>query len=145
MSKLLTLRNTIEIPVRFHEVDAMNIVWHGHYIKYFELGREALAIEHGFSYLSVYDLGFMTPVVKSICEHKSSLKYGDIAVVETTWTEFQSAKLVFSYKIYRKSDRILCASGETIQVFTNKSGELQLVVPTFFENWKSEMKAKLHP
>lgn len=145
MSKLLSLHSSLEIPVRFHEVDAMNIVWHGHYIKYFELGREALAIEHGFSYLSVYELGFMTPVVKSTCEHKSSLKYGDIALIETTWTEFQSAKLVFSYRIYRKADRVLCATGETIQVFTNKSGELQLVVPSFFENLKSEMKAKLYP
>ena len=133
------------MPIRFHEVDAMNIVWHGHYLKYFELGREALALEHGFSYLSVYELGYMTPIVKSTCEHKSSLTYGDVAIIETTWTETHSAKLVFTYKIFKKSDFTLCAKGETIQVFTNKSGELQLIAPPFFEAWKNTLKSgKFH-
>ncbi|MBX7182929.1 MAG: acyl-CoA thioesterase, partial [Bacteroidia bacterium] len=111
MKKLIELKNQIEVPIRFHEVDAMNIVWHGHYLKYFELGREALALEHGFSYLSVYELGYMTPIVKSTCEHKSSLTYGDVAIIETTWTETHSAKLVFTYKIFKKSDFTLCAKG----------------------------------
>jgi hypothetical protein len=29
------------IPVRFNEADPLGIVWHGHYIRYFEDGREA--------------------------------------------------------------------------------------------------------
>ena len=30
------LKNYVEIPVRFNEVDSLRVVWHGHYIKYFE-------------------------------------------------------------------------------------------------------------
>ena len=30
-----------EIGIRFNEVDALGIVWHGNYVKYFEDGREA--------------------------------------------------------------------------------------------------------
>jgi acyl-CoA thioester hydrolase len=30
------------VLVRFNEVDALHIVWHGHYVNYFEEGRRAL-------------------------------------------------------------------------------------------------------
>ena len=36
---VLTDRKTI--TVRFSEVDAMQVVWHGEYIRYFEDGRES--------------------------------------------------------------------------------------------------------
>ncbi len=131
--------NQLEIAIRFYEVDAMGIVWHGHYLKYFELGREALAQQHGFNYMTVQKQGYFTPVIKSVCEHKSSLKYGDVALIETTFKISQAAKLVFNYKIYRKSDLKLCATGETIQVFTNLAGELQIINPPFFETWKNSV------
>lgn len=35
----LTDRTTIK--VRFSEIDSMQIVWHGEYVRYFEDGREA--------------------------------------------------------------------------------------------------------
>ena len=36
------LSTEIEISPAFHDLDPMNIVWHGHYIKYLELARCAL-------------------------------------------------------------------------------------------------------
>ncbi|SVE46445.1 uncharacterized protein METZ01_LOCUS499299, partial [marine metagenome] len=40
-----------DLRIRFNEIDALGIVWHGHYIKYFEDGREAFGKEHNISYL----------------------------------------------------------------------------------------------
>ncbi len=34
------LVSTTEVLVRFNEADPLGIVWHGHYIRYFEDGRE---------------------------------------------------------------------------------------------------------
>ena len=31
---VLSASATVEVP--FHDVDAMNVCWHGHYLKYFE-------------------------------------------------------------------------------------------------------------
>ena len=36
------LKNTIEHAIKFSEVDSLRVVWHGHYVRYFEDGREAL-------------------------------------------------------------------------------------------------------
>jgi len=40
----------IEIPVRFCEIDPLSIVWHGHYLKYFEEAREAFGRKYGLGY-----------------------------------------------------------------------------------------------
>lgn len=41
------------IPVRFSEIDSLGILWHGHYIKYFEDGREAFGAEYNLGYMDV--------------------------------------------------------------------------------------------
>ena len=63
-----------QIRVRFNETDPLGIVWHGYYINYFEDGREAFGRQHGISYLDGFDSGYTTPIVKSVCEHKFSLR-----------------------------------------------------------------------
>jgi acyl-CoA thioester hydrolase len=133
---LLTTRT--EVLVRFSEADAMGVVWHGNYIKYFEDGREAFGREHGLSYLDVFEHGFMTPIVKINCNYKRSLEYGQTAIVETSYLDKASAKLVFRYTIYRKGDNEILATGETEQVFLNKNKELHLTLPEFFSDWKKK-------
>lgn len=127
-----------EIRVRFNETDPLGIVWHGHYITYFEDGREAFGRHHGISYLDVFDSGFSTPIVKSICEHKLSLRYGDVARIETTIVDTPAAKMIFRYKIFDTNNEIAC-TGETIQVFLDSKGELMLTNPPFFEKWKCKV------
>lgn len=129
---------TQEIRVRFNETDPLGIVWHGHYITYFEDGREAFGRYHGISYLDVFDSGFTTPIVKSICEHKLSLRYGDVARIETTIVDTPAAKMIFRYKIFDTNNEIAC-TGETIQVFLDKEGELMLTIPPFYEEWKRKV------
>lgn len=126
------------IRVRFNETDPLGIVWHGYYITYFEDGREAFGRKHGISYLDVDQYGFTTPIVKSICEHKLSLRYGDVARIETTIVDSPAAKMIFRYTIYDDKDTVVC-TGETIQVFLDKNGDLMLTNPTFFEEWKRKV------
>ncbi|HEX9980512.1 MAG TPA: acyl-CoA thioesterase [Flavobacterium sp.] len=124
-----------DIRVRFNETDPLGIVWHGYYITYFEDGREAFGRKHGLSYLDVHEHGFTTPIVKSVCEHKLSLRYGDVARIETTIVNTPAAKMIFRYKIYDAKNEIAC-TGETIQVFMDGKGELMLTNPPFYEEWK---------
>jgi acyl-CoA thioester hydrolase len=127
-----------EIRVRFNETDPLGIVWHGNYITYFEDGREAFGREHGISYLEVFESGYSTPIVKSSCEHKLSLRYGDVARIETVFLDSPAAKIVFRYTIYDTNDEVAC-TGETVQVFLDKNGELQLSNPPFYAQWKHKM------
>lgn len=127
-----------DIRVRFNETDPLGIVWHGYYITYFEDGREAFGRHHGISYLDILETGYTTPIVKSSCEHKLSLRYGDVARIETTIVDTPAAKMIFRYTIYDAKNEIACI-GETVQVFLDKQGELMLTNPPFYEEWKRKM------
>src|SRR5450432_4660393 len=87
------LSNRIAVLVRFNEADPLGIVWHGHYIRYFEDGREAFGKDHGLGYLDMYRQGFVTPVVSVQCDYKKSLRFGDSVIVETIYIPCEAAKI----------------------------------------------------
>lgn len=129
---------TSDVRVRFTECDPLGIVWHGNYIQYFEDGREAFGRHHGISYLDQKTYNFSTPIVKSSCEHKLPLRYGDVAKIKTTYIDSTAAKMVFKYEIMNPDGQVVC-TGETIQVFVELHGDLSLVIPDFFMEWKQKV------
>jgi len=133
-----SLTGTHQVRIRFNECDPLGIVWHGNYIKYFEDGREAFGEQHGISYLDVQSHGFATPIIKTATEHKLTLKYGDTATIKTTFVNTAAAKMIFRYEIFNEAGKLAC-SGETVQVFIDTEGNLQLTNPLFYEQWKQKV------
>jgi acyl-CoA thioester hydrolase len=133
------LISTIEFPVRFSEVDSMSIVWHGHYVKYMEEGREDFGRKFGINYMLIKANGYMAPVVKLTCDYKKVLSYDDRVIVETRYVDSDAAKITYAFRIFRASDNELVATGESVQVFIDMDRELILTVPPFFEEWKKKM------
>ena len=129
---------TSDVRVRFTECDPLGIVWHGNYIQYFEDGREAFGRHHGISYLDQKEHNFSTPIVKSSCEHKLPLKYGDVASIKTTYVNSRAAKMIFKYEILNPEGNVVC-TGETVQVFVELFGEMSLEVPAFFKERKQKV------
>ncbi len=137
MKKELTSKT--EIRVRFNEADPLGIVWHGHYIRYFEDGREDFGNMHGLCYLDVYKQGFVIPVVSVQCDFKKSLRYGDRVIIETKYIPTEAAKMKFTYRLFNAATGELVATGSSVQVFLSKDDSmLQLANPSFFEDWKKK-------
>ena len=130
------LINKTEIKIRFNEVDALGIVWHGHYLNFIEDGREAFGKQYGLGYLDVYKNQLTIPLININVDFKKIVKYGDSVRIETTFINSPAAKIIFNYKIFRVSDNALAATGESTQVFMNLQHELYITVPPFFEEWK---------
>ncbi|MGO2358684.1 MAG: acyl-CoA thioesterase [Mesonia sp.] len=137
-SQATNLVNEYQVRVRFNDCDPLQVVWHGNYITYFEDGREAFNRSYGIPYMKMFDEGFATPVVKSYCEHKLFLKYEDVATVRTTFYNTPAAKIHFKYEVFNQHKELVC-TGETVQVFTNKEGQLSLSIPDFFRKWKEKL------
>src|SRR6056297_1918469 len=121
-----------EITVRFSEVDSLGIVWHGHFIKYFEDGREDFGNHYDLGYMNIYNKGYMTPIVDIHCDYKKHIVYGEKIIVKTKYIDTPAAKIKFNYKIYRASNNELIATGYSTQVFMNMDRELILTIPPFF-------------
>jgi acyl-CoA thioester hydrolase len=131
------LSDRTEILVRFNEADPLGIVWHGHYIRYFEDGREAFGNKYGIGYLDFYKQGIIVPVVSVQCDYKRSLRYGERVTVETQLIPCLAAKLKFSYRLYNTETQQLVANGSSVQVFLDRGNSvLQLTNPPFYEAWK---------
>lgn len=135
----VVLSDRAEILVKFNEADPLGIVWHGHYVRYFEDGRENFGNKYGLRYLDIYKHGYTVPVVSVECHYKKSLRYGDSVIVETRYINTAAAKIRFEYTLYNAATRDIVATGATVQVFLDKDkAELQLVAPDFFQSWKQE-------
>ena len=134
------LTESLELSVKFNEADPLGIVWHGHYIRYFEDGREDFGIKHGLSYLEVFNQGFVTPIVSIQCDYIRPLKYGDRLIIKSTFIQCDAAKIKFNYNILNAQTLEQVAIGSSIQVFLNKiTMTLQLTNPLFFEKWKNKL------
>lgn len=130
-----------EVTVRFNEADPLGIVWHGHYIRYFEDGREDFGKKYKISYLDFYKNNLAVPVVSVQCDYKKPLRYGNTLLVESTYLPTAAAKLKFAYRILEAQTGALVATGSSMQVFVDiKSFDLQLSTPLFFEEWKKKWK-----
>lgn len=137
-TKETSLIDRTSFKVRFSEVDSMQIVWHGEYIRYFEDGRESFGKRYGISYWDIYNSGFMAPIVDLTCQYKTSLTFGEDAIVETRYMATDAAKIVFEYTIFKADGKTIVATGSSIQVFLNKNNQLELNNPEFYQDWKKK-------
>ena len=128
-----SLVNKTSLRVRFSEVDSMQIVWHGEYVRYFEDGREAFGREFaGLGYMDIYASGYTAPIVELHLQYRKPLKVNDTAVVETRYIATEAAKVCFE----------VVAEGSSTQVFLDSRGELQLLAPEFYRKWKERWEVK---
>lgn len=132
------LSSRTEVPVRFSEVDSLHVVWHGHYVKFLEDGREAFGNKYDLHYLDVYENGLVTPITNMNVDYKLPLRYGESAIIDTYYIDTAAAKIYFEYEIYRSEDHRLAATGFTEQVFLDTQYELQLAIPPYFQEWKKK-------
>lgn len=131
------LKNTVEIPIKFSEVDSLRVVWHGNFVRYFEDGREAFGKQYQLGYLDVYKHNLAVPLIDLQVDFKKVLEYGDTAIIETRFINSPAAKIIFEYTIKSANHGYVACTGKTTQVFMHPlTKELYITMPSFFEEWK---------
>ena len=125
------LEETTTVRVRFQEVDSMNVVWHGHYLTYFEEGRTAFGRRYGFNYTDFAAHGCMAPLVHSELDHFAPARFDDVLSVRARLHLDPSARIDFTYRVARAADDVALVLGRTVQVLTTEQGELLLAQPRF--------------
>lgn len=133
-----SLSASVETGVRFSEVDSMNIVWHGSYPLYLEDAREAFGKKYGIGYLDIFANGLYTPLVELNFRYRKAIRYGMTIRVDIFYRPSPAAKLMFDYEIRDASDNSLMATANSVQVFTDHEGNLQLYSPDFYNRWKKK-------
>jgi acyl-CoA thioester hydrolase len=110
------------LRVRYSETDRMGVVYHGHYIAWFEVGRTEYCRAAGMPYRVLEDSGLLILVTAVECKYRRSARYDDEVRVATSLSELASRGLAFAYEVFDAGDQLL-AQGATRHVFANASGK----------------------
>lgn len=139
------LRESCVLRVRFQDVDSMRVVWHGHYLSYFEEGRNALGRRYGISYQHVMDAGLMVPLVHLECEYLQAARFDQELCVDTRLWIVPGARLHFSYEIRDAAGEERLCTGHSTQVFTDAEGEMLLSRPPMYRDFLAANAARISP
>jgi len=123
------LKAAVKIRVPFHDVDWMQVVWHGHYYKYFEVARTKLLQSIGYDVLEMKASGYSWPVVESNCKYVRPILYDQLIQVTAELQEYEN-RLKIRYRITDAVSNSKLASGHTTQVAVEmKNLEMCFVSP----------------
>jgi acyl-CoA thioester hydrolase len=116
------------IKVRFNEVDAYHVAWHGHYVAWMEVGRNDLAGRFGLNADDIAAADFLAPVVLLELKFLRPSHFDDELRIRTFLRRMETATLEFNSVIIG-TDGKKCATGKTVHTLTDKNGTLQYSLP----------------
>ena len=123
------LTATVDIEVPFHDLDPVNIVWHGNYAKYLEAARDALMRSIGFSHPEMMQAGVIWPVTEMKLRYVRAARLGERLRVTATLLEYDP-RLKIGYEIRELGSGSRCTRAHTIQVpVTWPDGTLLFAAP----------------
>lgn len=103
---------SVKIMVPFYDVDMLQIVWHGNYLKYFDVARQALFLKCGLDLAGNREKNYIFPVIRASVKYLYPLKVNDEFICTAT-TRGARVKLVIDFEIRLLSNGRLCATGRS--------------------------------
>lgn len=122
-------RASVELEVPFHDVDSLNVVWHGHYLKYLEIARTELLRTLGFEPRPGQAppgkdaAGNSLRVVGAECRYIAPLHYGDRVKI-TAWVKETGPRIVVAYDVWNLTRNCQSARARTALVVVDREGAL---------------------
>lgn len=104
------------IKIPFHDLDPMNVVWHGNYIKYLEQARCDMFDKLDYTYYDMKDDNYVYPVAKLNTKYIKPLSFNQEVTIKASLIEIEPA-IIIKYKMFNKTDIVFEA--ETMQIGIN--------------------------
>lgn len=119
----------MRLTIPFHDVDVMEIVWHGHYAKYFEIARCALLDKVAYNYVEMKASGYAWPIIELKTRYIKPAKFGQDILVRAQIAEYE-LRLKINYLIVDAETGNRLTRGHTVQVAVDlERQELLLASP----------------
>ena len=113
------VENKTTVRVIYADTDAMGVVYHTNYIKWFEVGRCELLRSMGYPYAQMEGNGVMLPVIECNCKYILPAVYDDLLEITARITEVKGATIMLDYEISRKETQELLVTGWTKHAITD--------------------------
>lgn len=107
------------IRVIYADTDAMGVVYHTNYIKWFEVGRCELLRSIGYPYAKLEEAGILLPVAECSCKYKQPAVYDDMLEITARVAEVKGATVIMEYEIRKQETGSLLVTGFTKHAITD--------------------------
>lgn len=129
-----------EHHVNFYDTDAMAVVHHANYIRWFEIGRVEYLRSIGITLNEMMEDGYVFPITDIVAKYVSPGYFDDELLIETTPTALTRVKMDFDYRIMRKADHKVLVTGKSQNVFTSqKTGHIVRLPDKYYTKLKAAM------
>jgi acyl-CoA thioester hydrolase len=118
-----------EHRVRYRECDPMGVVYHTHYLDYFEAARTEALRDLGVRYRDLESDGIIMPVVSATVDYKRSARYDDVLVIEAQFPEMPQVRVPIDYVVRRAGDDDVLATGHTDLCFMDAERRRPVRIP----------------
>ncbi len=127
-----------KIRVRYAETDQMDVVYHGNYAQYFEVGRAESIRQLGFTYKDMEAIGVVMPIVEWHAKYLRPAHYDELLTIRTILKELpDDHRIEFHQEVYNESEKLLTV-GRVVLYFIDASTKQKTGMPEV-------LKAKLLP
>lgn len=113
----MVMKTRVDIQVPFHDIDILQVVWHGHYVKYFEIARTALMQSLDLDWPRLKEWGIAMPVVELHVQYRQPLLYNALIWADASIQETKYPELKVEYELRESKGGNLLATGWTRQVY----------------------------
>ncbi|HRO02729.1 MAG TPA: acyl-CoA thioesterase [Terricaulis sp.] len=121
-----------EAVPQFYDLDPLNIVWHGNYPKYLELGRCALMDKIGYGYSEMATSGFVWPFIDYRMRYARPMRLNTPVRITAGIVEWESMmRIVYTIAEVESGERVMRASSSQVAV-SIESNEMQWQSPAAF-------------
>ncbi len=130
-----SVSSSVRLRVPYYDVDLMQIVWHGNYLKYFDVARQALFRECGVDlHRYMKEKGYAFPIIRSTVKHISPLRFDDEFICTAVLKE-TTVKIVVDFEIKLISNDRVCTKGRSEQVALQvPEMEMAFLIPEEIKN-----------
>ncbi len=127
-----------QVRVRYAETDQMDIVYHGNYAQYCEVGRAESIRQLGYTYKDIESLGIIMPIVEIHFKFVRPAHYDDLLTIKTTLKELPADhRIEFHQEVFNEAGKLLTVA-RVLLFFINAKTREKSMMP-------KELKEKLAP
>lgn len=108
----------------YADTDAMGVVYHTNYIRWFEIGRTELLRGMGITHETMEGESLLLPLTRVYCHYLSPARIDQVLTVETDIAWMKRASVRFHYEIWDEGREVKRAEGYSVHACTDREGRI---------------------
>lgn len=121
-----------QLRVRYRECDPMGVVYHAHYIDYFEVARTEALREMGIVYKSLENEGIQMPTIDLAVKYKQPAHYDDLLEIRIILKDKPKTRIRVDYEVRRVNEENILTTGHVTLCFMDVNRKRPVQAPAVF-------------